>query len=284
MRFVNYSVFYKDLRAHGLEYAARHSRELGFDAVEFLDVVPLRDYSPLHRYTPEEVKRVLSAYGLEVSCFSVAVNLDREESCEQLLRVADYAASIGSPYFHHTVMARMGREDAHRPYKEVFDTVCPYVERVVAHCRARGLVCLYEPQGFYFNGVEGLGRLVDHLSARFPNVKVCGDVANGLFVGASAESIYDAFAEQIKHVHVKDYRAHEAPLENGAGYLTKGGSYLSECPIGKGVTNFAHCFEKLKAAGYQGDIALEIVGDDREILQAMYYLKTVMKEVWKNEI
>ena len=35
MKFVNYSLFYSDLKKHGLEFAARHSRELGFDALQF---------------------------------------------------------------------------------------------------------------------------------------------------------------------------------------------------------------------------------------------------------
>ena len=284
MRFVNYSVFYKDLKAHGLEYAARHTRELGFEAVEFLDIVPLRETSPLNRYTPEEVTRVLRENHLTVSCFSVGVTLDTSEKCEQLLRVVDYAAKIGSPRFHHTVMSKMNPEDAMTPYEDVFATVSPFVARVAARCQSLGMACLYEPQGFFFNGVKGLGRLFDAMKADRTNVGICGDVANGLFVEASAESIFDAFADAIKHVHVKDYRVYEAPVAGTEGYLTKGGNYVYDCPIGEGVTNLRYCLKKLQEVNYKGDIALEILGDDREILQAMSYLKNLMKEVWKDEV
>lgn len=284
MRFVNYSVFYRDLKIHGLEYAARHSRELGFEAVEFLDIVPFGELSPINRYSPDEVKRVLREYHLEVSCFSVAVNLDCEEHCEQLLRAVDYAASIASPRFHHTVMAEMRREDIQKPYEEVFETVYPYVARVAEHCRARGIECLYEPQGFYFNGVEGLGRLFDRLSARFSNVGICGDVANSLFVDVSAESIYNAFAKKIKHVHVKDYRMTDHPDPETEPYVSRGGTYLYDCPIGAGVTDFRYCFETLKAAGYRGDVAFEILGDDRTILQAMDYVKKLILSTMEKPI
>ena len=132
--------------------------------------------------------------------------------------------------------------------------------------------------------MEGLGRLFDRLSARFSNVGICGDVANSLFVDVSAESIYNAFAKKIKHVHVKDYRITDHPDAETAPYVSRGGTYLYDCPIGAGVTDFRYCFETLKAAGYRGDVAFEILGDDRTILQAMDYVKKLMKEVWKNAL
>ena len=89
MRLVNYSVFYKDLKNHGLEYAARHTRALGCDAVEFLDFAPTSDFSAAQRYTATEVRRILEEHQLKVACYSVAVDLlcdDRERAMPILER------------------------------------------------------------------------------------------------------------------------------------------------------------------------------------------------------
>ncbi|MBQ9805255.1 MAG: sugar phosphate isomerase/epimerase [Clostridia bacterium] len=281
MRFVNYSIFYKDLKNHGLEYAARHTRELGCDAVEFLDFAPLCESSSLNRYTPTEAKRILSEYGLGVSCYSVALNLlegDPERTVSDLERIIGYAAELGSPRFHHTLVVNLAPSLMSVTYDEALERIYPYAVRIADCCRGHGLTCLYEPQGLYFNGVEGLGRFFAKINRDCPNVGICGDVANGLFADTSAQEIYDAFIDSIQHVHVKDFLVLNSAAEGVKPYVSLGGKYLCECRMGEGVTDFAYCFEKLMAVGYDGDISLEFVGDDEEVHRSMAFVRSFFQE------
>ena len=120
MRFVNYSVFYEDLKTRGIEYAAEHSKALGFEAVEFLDFAPVSEHSPVNRYTAAEVRRVLDSYGLSVACYSVAVNLSHADVAHRLAdleRQIAFAAEIGSEKFHHTIV----------PHLEVARATAPFI-------------------------------------------------------------------------------------------------------------------------------------------------------------
>jgi len=287
MGFVNYSVFYKDLKTRGLEYAAKHSRKLGFDAVEFLEVLTEQRASGCHPDSAKEVKRVLDDSGLSVSCFSVAVDLQgngAEERTEQMMRLIEFAAKVGSPRFHHTLVPGLEFQSCVESYGTVLDRIYPRAKRIADCCAAYGIECLYEPQGCYFNGVEGLRGFYERIKGDCDNVGICGDVANGLFADCSAREFYDAFVDEIRHVHVKDYRMTDCPDPNKVPYVSRKGRFFYDCSLGAGVTDFHYCFEKLKQAGYRGDISFEMAGDDREILRSMEFLKTTIKEVYGYEI
>ena len=281
MKPVNYSVFYKDCKTKGIEYAARHSRELGFDAVEFLDFAPMREDSVTNTYRALEVNNVLGGYGLSVSCCSVAVDLlhnDRGEKTEQMHRQIEFAAEVGSPFFHHTLLLSLDPRAAVLPYEDALEAIYPHAVAIANRCKEYGITCLYEPQGLYFNGVEGLGRFFARIKGDCPNVGICGDVGNGLFVDNSAIEIYDAFVGDVKHVHLKDYRVENAPVGDARAYLSRAGRYLYECPLGEGSTDLDYCFAKLKQAGYTGGLSFEIGGDDDSVKKAIELVRQKIKE------
>lgn len=287
MNFVNYSLFYKDLKEHGLEYAAKHTRELGFCKVEFLEFSPRYRFSVCDRYTAEEARRILDENGLRVSCFSVCINLADENVdslMEQMMRLIDFAAGVGSPRIHHTLFPSLDFQAFCEPYEAMLERVYPYAVRIANAAAARGMECLYEPQGCCFNGIDGLKPFFEKIKRECPNTGICGDVANGLFADTSVQDIYDAFIDDVGHVHVKDYRVTDTPDPDTTPYISRGGRCLYDCPVGEGVTDFRYCFEKLKQAGYKGDLSLELVGDDQEMIRTVSYLKNIIKEVWKSEI
>ena len=101
MIFTNYTQFYRDRNTLGIEYAASHTKALGFDGVEYYT----RASSELWRSAAED-RRVLDGHGLPVSCYSVGVQLftdDPETAEEQMARHIEAAAALGSPYLHHTL-------------------------------------------------------------------------------------------------------------------------------------------------------------------------------------
>ena len=66
----SYSTFICDRVNYGIEYAARRSKELGFDSVEYL----VRFETDITQNATEE-REILDRYGLSVSCYSVLSNL-----------------------------------------------------------------------------------------------------------------------------------------------------------------------------------------------------------------
>lgn len=275
MNFTNYTQFYRDRDGQGIEYAARHTRELGFDGVEYFT----RSFSDLWRTAAEE-RRVLDEYGLPVSCYSVSVQLfcdDPRTVEEQMARQLEAAATLGSPYVHHTLFPPYSMKGVSASYDEVFAGVIDSAERIAKRCEALGMVCLYEPQGVYFNGIDGLGRIFGELKERGCRVGICGDFGNSFFVDVDPKDIFDRFAAEIRHVHVKDYRLTDVIDPDKRTYESLSGTYLYDTEVGTGAVDFAHGFRALQKVGYDGAVSFEIEGSDEQLKEALALIKRIIK-------
>ena len=274
MNFTNYAQFHEDLKSRGIEYAAEHTLEMGFDSVEFLG---------LSKAAKEASKtaELLSSLGLSVSCFSEGINLidttkrTRAEHEEHLFRCADAAAELGSPFLHHTLVLPLALPTNAPALADIFESIVNSAEKVANYCESLGLVCLYEPQGMYFNGT-GLEIFYDEMKKRCGNIGICGDVGNSLFVDHSPSLVFDRFASDIKHVHLKDYYVTDAPREGVKNYKTLGGKYLSDLELGAGAVDIPYCMKKLKEVGYAGAYSFEIICGDGEMKKAVRYFEKVI--------
>ncbi len=274
MKFTNYTQFYRDRDGQGIVYAARHTRSLGFDGVEYFTRAP----AELWR-TAKEERRVLDGHALGVSCYSVLVGLysdDPRTVEEQMARHLEAAAILGSPYVHHTLFPPYSMKGVTASYGEVFAGVIDLAERIAKRCEALGMVCLYEPQGVYFNGIDGLSRIYSELKERGCRIGICGDFGNSFFVDVDPKDIFDRFAAEIRHVHVKDYRlTHEIDPAKRV-YESLSGRYIYDTEVGTGAVDFTHGFRALQAVGYDGAVSFEIEGSDEELRGAMALIRGLL--------
>jgi len=275
IKLTNYNSFCADLQAHGLEYAVRHSAELGFDAVEFLDLLDDPILPTLG--TPEEVKALLDRYGLGVSCYSVGVQLlcdDPEKTERDLFAHIDFAAAIGSKRFHHTLIPLLELPADAPSYESAMNAIFASAERIAAYCESRGITCLYEPQGMYFNGVDGLKPFLEKMKQTGRRVGVCGDFGNSLFVDVAPDAIFAEFIDDVKHVHVKDYLVSDTALDGKqTDFRSKSGKWIYEADMGEGSVKLDACFDALKAVGYDGAISFEFVADDETNKKALQLVR-----------
>ena len=267
MKFASYTQFFRDREERGIEYAASHAASLGFDAVEYFGRVP----SDIGKTAARE-REILSAYGLEVACYSVLARLFTEnpkETEEKMKREIEAAALLGSPYFHHTVFPNYTMKTVENSFDEVLAGVVEPSEKVAKECNRYHITCLYEPQGVYFNGIYGLDRLLSEMKLRGCEVGICGDFGNSLFVDIDPIEIFRHFSADIRHVHVKDYRLTDIPEPNKRTYESLGGRLIYDAPLGTGVVDFREGFRLLAACGYNGTVSLELDGEDEEILRSL---------------
>lgn len=269
-KIISYTPFYRDRQSKGIEYAARHAAELGFDGVEYFNHVP-SGMLPLAK----EERAVLDRYGLQVACYSVSLQLfgaDPMTLMEQVKQEIEAAALLGSKLFHHTLFPPYSMSAVSNPYDEVLLSIVDLAEQITRECARQGLRCLYEPQGVYFNGVRGLSRMLEEIRGRGAQIGVCGDLGNSFFVDENPTDVVSAFAHDILHVHVKDYRVTDRKEGDGRAYTSLSGKWIYESPLGEGSVDLSHCLRILREAGYDGAISLEFDGDDAELLRALSFL------------
>ena len=281
MTFTSYNQFMSDLYRGGVDFAAAHSKSLGFSGVEFLDFCGTAEPLNKEKYPAGAVLSALKANGLEVDCYSVYANLlayESERTEREFYAIIDYAVSIGAKLFHHTLIPFLKLSDDMPKYEELFPKVMELERKIVKYCADRGLKCIFEPQGYYFNGVDGLSKLILTLREEFPDVGLCADLGNPVFVDCDPKDIIDSLSFCISHVHVKDYIISDVSLDRKGEYRSLGGKYLYEVLPADGILDIGACLKAIKTTGYDGCIALEYVGDDETIKNTMKYLNELLEK------
>ena len=269
MKYACYFGLTRLVREMGWLKTAKYLREIGFEGVEFLDGgdVPevIRDVEEA-----KTVRGILNDNGLQTACFSCGVTMMRREGWGEqnpaeiaMKRYIDIAAALGSPFFHYTQLLWLEYPQNAPRYEDVFEPIVDTACRIAAYAGHYGMTCLYEEQGLYFNGVERFGRFFEAVKARRSNVGVCADMGNSFFVDESPALIFERFAKDVKHVHMKDYRVTGAKPE-GMAYVTPGGRWLQDCRVGEGDAEAARCLKALKKVGYNGWFSFENTDTDFE--------------------
>lgn len=275
MIFTNYNQFYLDRKERGIEYAAAHTRALGFDGVEYLG----KACSEFWREAERE-RRVLDSEGLTVSCYSLSAQLftdDQKTVEKQIARHIEAAAILGSPYFHHTIFPLYSAPESwNNGYREVFEGIVDLAERIAKRCSEYGLTCLYEPQGMYFNGIEGLAKIYRELKERGCSVGICGDFGNSLFLEVDPVRVFEHFARDIRHVHVKDHLITDQIYPDKRSYQSVSGKRIYDVALGEGVVDFAQGFRALKEVGYDGAVSFELDGSDEMLRHSLTLIKNLI--------
>lgn len=256
-----YSGFSSLVKTHGIEEAARLAASLGFSSVEFIDMAGTGPTTFQNTDHALLARSILNKHALSVSCYSVGINLVNIESgvqknpaaIEELKKISDIAASLESPFLHHTLFVNLTLPHNAPSFDEILYPVVDAAGEVADYCKNLGISCIYENQGMYFNGVDNFGKFFNLMKSHCDNVGVCGDVGNSLFVDEDPLPFFEAFIDHIKHVHLKDY----IKIENVSELKSRGGTYLESVPVGTGNVDIASCLKALKKHGYCGALSIE---------------------------
>ena len=202
--------------------------------------------------------------GVAICCFSMAVDVAAEDNTaeiERLKRYADVAAAMGSPFLHHTLLPGLTHDFARLPFSQLLKRAVQSIRTIFDYAEQVGIKCVYEDQGYLFNGCERFERLIDAVDRE---IGVVADLGNILFVGEQPEVFVGRFAPWIDHVHVKDYLFQPGCSDRPDAHwlTTRDGDYLRDTIMGHGVINFEKIFRLLLRAGYKGYYSLEYSGPE----------------------
>lgn len=239
--------------------AVDYAKELGIHAIE---PYPAHEFALPDREQAKRLAEYAASQNIEICCFSMAIDIvsgDRRAAIERLKRYAEVASALGSPYLHHTLYPSLSFEGNGLSFKEALRYAVEGVREVYDYAAQLGVQCVYEDQGFYFNGVQ---RFDDFLGEAGRDVGVVADLGNILFVGEQPEAFVARFASRIKHVHVKDYlyKDSRSPAPGEGWYASRDGGHLRGTIVGHGQVNFQRVFSILNAVGYEGFYSMEYDG------------------------
>lgn len=284
MNFSMYSAFFMTAEKHGFAYALDEAQRLGLSSIEVLEGNP---YAPT--LIPDvkraaELRAMLTERGMSVSCYSAGTTFDltdptraaHETFVSALKNLLNIAAALGSPFFHHTNVLHLAKPEGWPSFEEALPRLLDAAEEVAHYAEGLGIVCLYEPQGYYVNGHERFPVFYSEMKKRAKNIGVCGDVGNILFAEGDPARFFAEYASEIPHAHIKDYKIADAPDEAGGWLRTQGGRYVCEVPTGTGDIDLASCLSSLAKAGYAGAFSCEsFLGEANTDLATEAVIRTV---------
>ena len=217
-------------------------------------------------------KRRAKDAGIPLVNYSVLADFCREgEALEkEIARVChevDIAAELGVPRMRHDVCGfrRPQAENTLKDFDRWMPVMAEAARRVTEHGQQRGVKTMIENHGFFANGcdrVERILRAVGH-----ENYGLLLDTGNIVCVDEDAAVAAQTLAPLTRMVHLKDfYIRTRDPGDStqfdcaGSWFRSRGGKYLRGAILAQGDLDLWAILGSLKAAGYDGDIAIEFEG------------------------
>jgi len=238
-----------------------YAKDAGAQAIELF---PTRELATPDVAAARRIREYANQQGLDISCFSIGVSLHREDQpqqVERLLRYAEVAAAAGSPWLHHTLALPCAFPMLETPFAEMLKRVVPAAQQVFDGAAQLGVRCIYEDQGFVFNGAQRVEWFLDALER---DAGLVLDMGNSLFVGEPPEIFASRFGSRIVHVHAKDY-LRKTGLRPSEDFIPAAdGAFLCDTIVGHGAVDVMRVMSILCQAGYTGYYSTEVdVRDNR---------------------
>lgn len=235
------------------------TKTLGFDAIEFTDIVPLDGKSELE--TAKILRETADRIGIEISCYSVGADLlakDIEAEIARIKAKVDVAEALGVKMMRHDATFRA--PTGGKGFINVVARIADACREITEYAAAKGIRTMVENHGMFCQDsdrVELLVNTVDH-----PNFGIQLDVGNFLCVDEDPATAVGRCAGYAFNVHIKDflYKSGEAGSPGDGWIHTRGGSYIRGTIAGHGIVPIKQCVEAIKRAGYNGYLTLEFEG------------------------
>ncbi len=229
-----------------------------------LELFTNREFAEPNPEFAKKFRAYADAKGISVCCLSTSSDLTGPEAEENIRRVkafAEVAAILGSPFLHHTVCPEY--RDPHKVLSNrepLFAKGLAAIREIFDHAQTFGVRTIYEDQGFLFNGLNGIGRLLAEVDRP---VGLVADFGNIRQIDEEILSFIQAYSDRIAHVHLKDsILSPAAPVTSSYGYPTLNGKWVQEVEPGTGTVPLAEGIALLKERGYKGAYSIEFAAAD----------------------
>ena len=262
------------------------AKEIGFDAIEFVDLKP-NDNPTLEEQIEyaKKLKAEADRLGMEINAYTIGSNMckptDYEDDMEfiRLKGQLQVAKALGAKIMRHDSLWTL---DRFRSFDLSVPTLAKNFRRVTEYAETLGIKTCFENHGHIcqdYDRVEKLYNAIDH-----NNFGLLLDMGNFLCADNDPVMAYSRLAPYAIHAHAKDFTIISGiePKPERAHAFTRGGNYRISEAIGEGIVPVKQCIRILKLAGYDGYLSIEYEGQDdciEGITRGFKNLKRFVEEV-----
>lgn len=249
----------------------KKAKELGFDAIEFVDIRPQGDMSK------QEYAKLLRAEcekcGLEISNYTFGADLINGSNGDIKAEIAmvkgqiDIAEILGAKSVRHDATGGFEQNvRGYRGFDDALKIIVPAIRGITEYAKAKGIKTMVENHGFFAQDSARVEKLINEVANE--NFGWLCDMGNFLCAGENPVDAVGRAAPYAFYVHAKDFHVKSGMLPNpGDGYfMSRTGDYLRGAIIGHGDVPVKQCIAAVKRVGFDGYIAIEFEGLEDNIL------------------
>ena len=238
------------------------AREMGFDAIEFVDIDGGEDYA-LQVENAKKIRAEADRVGIPIVAYAISACLcwgspEREAAeVERLKRQLDIAHILGARVMRHDACGWLEKTGRQRSFDMMLPTVAENARQVAEYGASLGIMTCTENHGYISQDSDRMERLFNAVA--HDNYGLLVDMGNFICVDEDPATAVSRVAPYAIHVHIKDMYVRDEP---GAFIRTptRGGRYFGGAVVGEGDVPVKRCLRILKQAGYDDYVSLEYEG------------------------
>lgn len=253
------------------------AKELGFDAIEFIDLCPEEGYS-VKEYAKFIRERADKA-GIEITAYTVGASLIKEtaEETEAEIRSVmdkiDVAELLGAKLVRHDAYFAQNK---YRSFDLSLPELAENIRKIADYAEGKGIRTMVENHGLICQDSERVERIFN--AVNHPNFGLLCDIGNFLCVDENPVIAVSRVAPYALHVHIKDFYVHGFDYPSDGCIETRGCNRIKGAPAGYGDVPVKQCVAILKKAGYNGTFSLEYEGEEdciASLKKALAFLRSI---------
>ena len=238
------------------------AKELGFDAVEFIELDGAPDFEKQKAYAAQ-IRAEADRLNMEINAYTVGACLyqetDKQQAAEieRLKEQLDVAAILGAKVMRHDVCYALGKTGNSRSFDLMLPRMAHGAREVTEYAQTLGIKTCTENHGYIAQDSDRVERLF--CAVNHDNYGLLVDIGNFICVDENPITAVSRVAPYAIHAHVKDMLIRSTPTGNCCS-MTRGGNYFCGCVIGEGNIPVMQCLSILQRAGYEGYLSIEFEG------------------------
>lgn len=255
------------------------AKELGFDAIEFVDIDGGEDYA-LQVENAKKIRAEADRVGIEINAYAIGACLYRGSAeadaaeVERLKRQLDIAHILGTKVMRHDACGWLEKKGHFRSFDLMLPTIAKNAREVAAYGETLGIMTCTENHGYISQDSDRMERLFNAVG--HDNYGLLVDMGNFICVDEDPATAVSRVAPYAIHAHIKDMYVRDEP----SAFIsspTRGGRYFGGAVVGEGDIPVKRCLRILKQAGYDDYVSLEFEGMEDCISAISRGLKNIRK-------
>ena len=240
------------------------AKEIGFDAIEFIDLMPPEGVTQAEY--AKEIRAEADRLGMTINAYTIGANLFQETpekeaaEIERLKGQVDIAAILGVSVMRHDVVYALTKKGEGRSFDAMLPTIAKNARVITEYAATKGIRTCSENHGYIAQDSDRVERLVNAVG--HDNYGLLVDMGNFACADEDSAIAVSRVAPYAFHAHAKDFVKRtfaQGPIPGGC-FQSRGCNYLRGVAVGMGDIPVKQCIAILKRAGYDGYLSIEYEG------------------------